>query len=106
MISEPTPKDGNPDSTHNMWPVFFTDLTMASTSRGFIDRRLMTSASTPYRFFSSSAATSDWPTHRERVTMVRSLPGRSILALPNCISSVCATRARQSEEGPYGDDEV
>jgi hypothetical protein len=33
--------------------------------------------------FSCSAATSDWPTQRERVTMVRSLPGRSILALPN-----------------------
>jgi hypothetical protein len=66
-----------------MWPVFLTLLTMASMSSGLMLRRLMTSASMPYFCFSCSAATSDWPTQRERVTMVRSLPGRSILALPN-----------------------
>ena len=49
---------------------------------GFTLRRLMTSASTPYFFFSSSAAVRDWPTQRERVTIVRSEPARSILALP------------------------
>jgi hypothetical protein len=48
-----------------------------------MERRLMTSASMPYLDFSCSAATSDWPTQRERVTIVRSLPGRSIFAFPN-----------------------
>ena len=55
---------------------------MASTSMGFTERRLMTSASTPYFSLSVEAAVRAWPTQRDSVTMVRSLPGRSILALP------------------------
>jgi len=65
-----------------MVPVFLTELMMVSRSRGLMERRLITSASMPYFLERASAATRDWPTQREKVTMVRSLPERSILALP------------------------
>jgi hypothetical protein len=87
MISAVTPNEGKPDSTAIMVPVFLTELMMVSRSRGLMERRLMTSASMPYFFWRASAATRDWPTQREKVTMVRSLPARSILALPICLGN-------------------
>ena len=69
-----------------------------------MERRLRTSASMPYLDLSCSAATRDWPTQRERVTMVRSLPGRSILALPNYIS--ISILCYVLEEVSYGNDKV
>jgi hypothetical protein len=48
-----------------------------STSRGLTERRLIPSALTPYFLCRFSATTRDWPTVRERETMVPSVPARS-----------------------------
>mmetsp|Transcript_20269 Transcript_20269/g.71676 ORF Transcript_20269/g.71676 Transcript_20269/m.71676 type:complete len:242 (-) Transcript_20269:225-950(-) len=80
-ISAPMPHCGQPSSTVTRRLVFLTVATMASRSSGRSVRRLMTSTlmPSPARI---SAASSDRPTWREKVTMLTSLPSRSVLALP------------------------
>src|SRR5581483_5773596 len=100
--SDATPYMGNPDSTAMKRPVFLRDLITVSTSNGLMERRLMTSASTPYFCFSSAAALRDRPTHRDRVTIVRSFPGRSIFALPiGRTKSFWRTASLTGKDSPY-----
>lgn len=74
QISEPIPDCGQPCSTVTRFRVFITDCTMACSSRGLKERRLITSHSTPSPARAVAASRDSW-TAREWATSVTCWPG-------------------------------
>ncbi len=81
-ISAPTPHIENASSTTSKWPVLATLWAIVSTSKGTIVRRSITSQEIPSAASFSAASTQRW-TGVPQLTIVRSVPGRTMLATPN-----------------------
>ncbi|KAH3688590.1 hypothetical protein WICPIJ_000434 [Wickerhamomyces pijperi] len=79
-----------------------TDLTMAGTSKGLMDLKLITSAVRPYSSFNCLAACKQNVKFLEWETRVISLPSNSILALPKgTVKSGCWASGDNSKDSPY-----
>eukprot|EP01139_Manchomonas_bermudensis_P023627 Amastigsp_a841314_229.p3 type:complete len:124 gc:universal Amastigsp_a841314_229:193-564(+) len=95
------PDCGQPSSTVTSRFVFFTVAMMASRSSGRSDRRLMTSAETPWAS-RVAAASIAWRTPLPNVTIETSLPSRIVLALPNgSTKSLLRMSALTGKDMPY-----